>query len=372
MRLTCQRSDIEHATWIARTASNPIMPIYGHLLLEAQDDRVRLTAATPESCVIAEIGAQVSRPGAIAVPSRLFSELVSALQLPQVEIWSSGRQLHVAQGGHQTCISCLDASEFPPLDSDSLVYLGEVDSVTFRESAAQVWFCTSASGPPVFSGILMERRPNEEKITMVATDSFRMAVRSFPASGTQEFSMVVPAKIIKEVGYACAVPAAFPVQLFAAKDMRRVVFHLRFPEGFALLRASFVSQLLSCSYPDYLQLIPRNYATRIVVDAGMFAHSCRIVQLFTPSPLQFTASVAEQQLRIYASSPEGTGESKIAARVEGEDAQFVLGSEFVMEMLRAVREPEVAIDFQDPVRPVCFRVPGRDDWISIIMPMVPS
>lgn len=371
MRVTFHQPDVELATRIARPSLNPIMPIYGHLLLEAQNDHLRLTAVAPESYVIVTVGAQVSQPGAIAVPSRLFSDLISLLQPSQLEMWTSGHQLHIVQGEYIARISCLSAEEFPALDNESFVPLAEVDSTTFREAMAQVGFCVSGSGIPVFSGILMERKAGEG-ITAVATDSFRMAVCSFSASGLQEFRAVVPAKIVKEVSQVCSyVPSAFPIRLSATQDMRRIMFDLVFPERFALQRAIFVSQLIPGSYPDYSQIIPNERTVRVTVSASELMNACLVAQIFASSrALQITTNSAKQQLQICASSPEGTGEVKIAARIVGGEAQFAINSEYVVEMLRAIRASEVVIDFLNPVRPVCFRIPGRDDWVGIIMPLV--
>ena len=75
------------------------------------------------------------------------------------------------------------------------------NALTHGEGVAQVARAASKDeARPVLTGILVE--VNREGVTMVATDSYRLAVREVPATGEGEATALVPERAMSEVGRA--------------------------------------------------------------------------------------------------------------------------------------------------------------------------
>ncbi len=81
MRITCERSYLAMALGVAGRAvsSRNTLPILSNVLLETEDDRLKLTATDLDTAIRCVIPASIAENGSVAVPSGILSDVVSKL-----------------------------------------------------------------------------------------------------------------------------------------------------------------------------------------------------------------------------------------------------------------------------------------------------
>ena len=373
MRLTVQQEDL-HRGLSAVSRAVPVrstLPITSNILLEAEGDRLTLSATDVETIVITyTVAAEVTEPGAITLPSRLLSDFVATLPPQPIELSLAerSRQVSLSCARNEASIGGQDAEDFPPIppvdDSGSL----ELDAAAIRRAISQVVFAAATDDSrPVLTGVHFAIRGDGLKLA--AADGFRLAVHSLEVpSGTPEREAIVPARALGELARLLA-EVAEPITItFNAANTQVLV---------DLGHATLIAQLIQGTFPNYEQLIPSGHATRTEIAVGEFMRETRIASIFARDGsgiVRLVASPGENgapgRLLVTARAEEvGNNEGEIDALVEGEEAKIAFNSRYLIEVLGALDSDRVAIETSSPSSPGVLRPVGDEDYVHVVMPM---
>src|SRR5882762_10271806 len=80
---------------INHAVTNKQLPILSHILLETKNGQVHLSATDLEIGIQADIPVDIEEEGVIAVPSKLFSELITNLPQEKITLQSHDNSLEV-------------------------------------------------------------------------------------------------------------------------------------------------------------------------------------------------------------------------------------------------------------------------------------
>jgi DNA polymerase-3 subunit beta len=146
---------------------------------------------------------------------------------------------------------------------------------------------------------------------------------------------------------------------------------------FRLKNIELVSQLVQGTFPQYGQLIPQSYNTRVVVDVAQFLRAAKTASIFasdgggivrlvmTPggelNPGKITISARSEEI--------GDDVGEIDAIVEGEEAKIAFNGKYLIDVLSVLRETQVALETTNPSSPGVLRPVGVDNYIHVVMPM---
>ena len=110
-------------------------------------------------------------------------------------------------------------------------------------------------------------------VVMTATDGFRMSVKTLelpdPVQSGQE--IIVPVRALNELGRIIG-DVDSPVEITVTPNGGQVLFHCD--------NIDLVSRLIDGKFPDYERIIPKQYATRSVMDRNTFLQSARQASVF--------------------------------------------------------------------------------------------
>src|SRR5207237_653337 len=118
---------------------------------------------------------QVQEEGVALVPARLLADMVKSFEQAPVEFEAQESQATIVCSNYRGTVRCLPAEDFPILQeaAGTRVQVGAHD---FALAASQVARAASRDeARPILTGVLLEITP--EGLTMVATDSYRLALR---------------------------------------------------------------------------------------------------------------------------------------------------------------------------------------------------
>ena len=124
MKVFVNQQQLAHCVSIVSRAVSPrsTLPVLSNILIKTDDGRLRLSATNLELGITCWMGAKVEGEGAITVPSRTFTDLVSNLPNEQVSLVldNSTHTLNVKCGTSETNIKGIDAEEFPPIPEPNI------------------------------------------------------------------------------------------------------------------------------------------------------------------------------------------------------------------------------------------------------------
>jgi DNA polymerase-3 subunit beta len=65
----------------------------------------------------------------------------------------------------------------------------------------------------------------------------------------------------------------------------------------------------------------------------------------------------------------GDSRGELPATVEGSDIQIAFNARYVLDALGVIGEDEVELLFDGPLSPGLLRIPGKDHYLYVIMPV---
>ena len=375
MKITCKQQDLSRGLTAVSHAvsSRSTLPILSNILLATDQGRLKLAATNLEIGINCWVDAQIHEEGTTTVPAKLLTDLVSGLpQAPvDISVAEDTNLLTIKSLGSIANIKGMDASEFPLIPSAEG---GEppvlLDAVLLKEMIAEVAFAAADDDSrPVFTGVQVQ--VNEEKITFAAADAFRLAVRVAPLPGDDHprGDILVPARTLTEL--ARILPAEGPVEMIVTPNRSQVLFHTP--------QLDLVSRLIDGTFPNFRQIIPKEHATRAVVETKLFAEAVKRAALFARDSSNITRvkinpgendGLEPGALTVEATAEDlGDNTSTVNAAVDGPELQIIFNVKYLADVLAVIGTPEVALEANGATKPGVIKPVGASDYTYVIMPM---
>ncbi|MBM4414969.1 MAG: DNA polymerase III subunit beta [Chloroflexi bacterium] len=373
MQLRCQQDQLHRGLSAVSRAvpARTVLPITGHVLLEAEGGHVKLSATDAETIAITyTIDAAVAQPGSITLPSRLLSDFVATLPREEITITLAerSRQASLSCARNDASIGGMDPDEFPPIPPVQGTGAVQVEPERLRTALEHVVFAAATDDSrPVLTGVHFAVGP--ESIRLATADGFRLAVYTLElAQSGLERDVIVPARALAEL--ARLLPeAAQPVTMTVNTAQTQVLFDLG--------HATLIANLIQGTFPNYQQLIPASSTMRSEVAVGEFKQAVRLASIFARDGSGIVRLIASPgtggqpgKLMVTARADEvGNNEAVIDALVAGDEARIAFNSRYLIEVLNVLTTDRVAIETTSPSSPGVVRPVGDDRYVHVVMPM---
>ncbi|HSI98292.1 MAG TPA: DNA polymerase III subunit beta, partial [Gaiellaceae bacterium] len=254
LRATCRRDELAGALGIVSRAlsSRGAVQVLSGIHLLAESGKLTLAATDMEISLRATISGEVSGDGAVVVPGRLLTDLARLLPDETVTLASEEGDgvLTVVSGSHSSRLNVYSAEDFPRLPPTD-VPLHTVAASALLATIEKVARAASRDeSRPVLTGVLV--RFEGTKLTMAATDSYRLAVKETAlGEAGPELDAIIPARALQELTRLAA--GAETVQLGVHEN------HVVFSAGDVWL----TSRRIDGQFPNYEQLLPDSFEAEI-------------------------------------------------------------------------------------------------------------
>jgi DNA polymerase-3 subunit beta len=203
---------------------------------------------------------------------------------------------------------------------------------------------------------------------MVATDSYRMAMRDLPGKNTipSEEDLLVPARALSELqrlptGAITAGGETDKVGVAASSS------EITFWQG----NVQISTRLLEGRYPDYKQLIPDSYPNRLHLGKETFLAALRRVQLLVrdnTTPVRLSMRQAGVDLAVQ-SQDVGDAAEAVDGDYTGEDLVIAFNPAYLIDGVEAVSGDEVIVETADATRAATVRGAEDDHFRYLLMPV---
>lgn len=381
MRVSCLQENLSRGLNIVGRAVSPrsTLPVLGNILLATDEGRLKLAATNLEIGIVCWIGAKVEDDGAVTAPARLLSEFVSQLPAERIDMDLSVRtlMLNLKCARYDTNIKGIDASEFPIIPTSDGAEVIRIEAETLRKMINQVAFAAATDeSRPTLTGV--NARFNDKRLTLAATDGFRLAVRSteLATAAPEKSEVIIPSRALTELSRIIgllpkAEGEAQMVEITIASARNQILFHL--PD------VDMVSQLIDANFPNYEAIIPKSFATRTIIDTQAALRALRVANLFARDSsnivrFQMTPGHdgAPASLTMTATSAEsGDNLANLDVIIEGPEGEIAFNGRYMLDVLNVIDEPQIALETTRASAPGVVRPVGvgPEEFTCVVMPM---
>jgi len=342
-------------------SSRTTLPILSGIHLSASGDEVVFQSTDLEISIKTKTKARIEDPGQTVVPGRLITDIVRSLPEAAVVFETTGPGAAMITCGQSTftvkTLSAEDFPKFPEVSPDSSVSL---PSDLFSKVVHQVSKAVSKDETrPVLTGVLVVLE--DEVLRMVATDSYRLCLREMKLEGTAgSLEVVVPGRAIDDVARLAS--SAETVTLGVSENQVLFTFG----------ETMFISRRIEGSFPNYRQLIPKEYQTRAVVDKGEFIEAVKRVSLLAQhnAPLRIGVNTADHIMTLTAQTQDvGDAKEDIEIQPTGDDVEIAFNHAYLMDGVSVAEGDKIALEVISPLKPGIIKVVESEDFIYLLMPV---
>jgi DNA polymerase-3 subunit beta len=359
VKFRCDRDELSEALQTVQRAvsSRPGIPALTGVLVNASGAELVLATTDLEVSARLHLSVLVQDEGVALIPARLLADMVKSFEQAPVELQADGGQARITCSNYEGNLRCLPAEEFPILQEPSGTRV-KVEAASFGEGVGQVTRAASRDeARPILTGVLLE--VGREGLTMVATDSYRLSVRELTATAEGEAKALVPERALSEAGRAALGDEKGEMELYV--DQGQVAFRTG--------RLTLTSRLIEGEFPNYRQLLPEQYESRLTASRTQLLDAVRRVGLLaresSPVKMEFNAL----GVRLSSSSPDlGGAVEVVEAQYEGEELTVAFNPGYVVDGLTGATGDRVHVEVRDGLKPAVIRGEG-EAFVYLVMPV---
>lgn len=375
MKFTCTKENLAKGLLLvgSLTAKSTNLPILGNVLITANESGVEFVTTNLELAISSSIRAKVDEPGSFTVPVKMLSDYIALLPDGQIELEVQENELQISCHGTSTKIKGSPSDEFPviPKIEDGEIYM--VDSGKLKSAISDVAFSVAKNDiRPELAGIQVDiSYENEDGMTLASTDSYRLSQRKVELlQGQEAKSFIVPSKTAQEFIRLLGVVGG---KVLGDEEVHT---HLQVNETQIALRSEVfevVSRLIDGKYPDYRQIIPASFATKVTLSKEIITKHIKAASLFTltgTNAVKIEISAKEKQISLSSASAQtGAHESTMDVEVEGNDTSIVLNHRYLLDGLSHMPEGDIEIMLNGSDSPSLLRSKQHPQFLYIVMPI---
>lgn len=375
MKFRCERDDLLGAVQFASRAisTRATLPVLSGLRIEAlEGGRVRVAATDLELTMETAFTAAVDEPGKTIVPGRLFGEVTRSLAAGQVSVAGTDGEVEIGSGRGQFRVKALAPDDYPSLPiedeatSDAAIE-ATLDADTLASALSQVVRSASTDeSRQILTGVLWEL--SQKEVTLAATDSYRLSVRSLPIEGGPDEvrQVVLPARALGELARALG-GGAESVKAIVKENL--VSFTISGGSEPGLDNALIGSRFIEGEFPKYRQLLPEGYPNALTVEKEALLDVTKRVGLLAQNNLPLKLRLGSE-LEISAHTPDvGEGQEVLDANFDGESLVIAFNPQFLYDGVSAVRSEEVVVQVGDGLKPAIIQAKGDSTFTYLLMPV---
>ena len=314
----------------------PQLPQLSGVMIEATKDEVVLSIFDYEVAARVQIAAAVEAPGKVLVQARLLSEIVSKLPASSVSLVIDETRLQVTSGSSKFSLSSMATTDYPDTPEFPAA-TGKVSAAEFTNSVAKVASAASREEvTPVLTAVMIQA--DAKNLTMVATDRFRVAVKSLPWTGKAiDRDVLIPARVLNEIAKTFSHEG--DLELAFGETEKEMI-------GFSSGNKTVSTATIKGKYPAVLQLFPEDTENFAVLNNQDLLNATRRVALVVDreKPLRYKFSEGELSLESIGSDVADASE-QIACSLKGGETLVSLRPQFLSDALAGLDAENVKIGF---------------------------
>lgn len=361
MKFRCERDVLADAVGSAgRAATNRTgtLPVLAGVRIEVAGDVLTVTGTDLELTIQLSIEVGGDKDGAVVVPARLVGDIVKALPAGAVEMELRDEEVSISAGRSQFSVRPLALDDYPTQTEPSADAV-TLAADTMADALRQVVRAASTDDArAVLTGVLLASE--DDGLRMVATDSYRLAVRDLPDSsmlGSGQ-KVLIPGRALSELQRVMGDAEQLTVRL----GEREAAFEA------GSTRLS--TRLIEGEFPNYRNLLPSSSPNLLTVDKTAILEAIRRVKILAQDSTPVRLTLGGETVQITAITQDvGNAAEEIDAGYDGTEMTVAFNPDYLSAGIEAIDSDEVTLATMDPMKPAVLRGVGQDDYLYLLMPV---
>ena len=343
-----------------KTSSN----LPGAIYITTKNGQVELQGNDFELGIRLTIDGDIKEPGTLVVGSRYFQELIRKLPGDTIELYKpeDGNSLTITSGSSEFNLVTLHPDDFSLVEQIHDQDHVNIDSFAMKELIDLTNYAAATDEDrPVFTGALLEIKENE--VTMVATDTHRMAVKKITIDepATTPMRAIIPTKTLTEVSRL--LPTDNPAMINIIWNRTQIVFNFE--------SIYIISRLIEGTYPEYEKVIPSQFDSSAVIDRREFAGAVDRVSLLAKdiSYNVIRYDWAESNVTLSTQNTEiGMAKEDVAVEFKGTPFTISFNGRYISDILRHSTGDNIHL-FLKQNGPVVIRQDNNPNYTYVVTPV---
>ena len=367
MKIICYKDKILKAinSVVKGVASKTTMPILEGILIQTNDNEIKLTTYDLEIGIEYVIECDVKEQGSTVVNAIMFSEIIRKLPDTEINISvNSNNLLEIECEGALYKLATMNPDEFPELPKIEIENSIEIEQNALKNMIRKTIFAVSTEeSRPIFTGCLFEIENN--KLSLVAVDGFRLALRSmYLNKQSNNFSAVIPGRTLNEVNKIIS-DSFEPIKIGVSKNQAL----------FEMENCKIVTRILDGEFLNYKNVIPNTWETRIRVNKNNIQNCFERISLISSSAVEkekkYPVKVNVDIGKVVISCTNQTGDAKeeLYVSTEGKNLEAGFNPKYFLDSFKAIDDEEVYIEFGSSISPCLVKSVENNDYTYMILPI---
>ncbi len=343
-----------------------IIPILNGVKFELNKEGLYLTASDSELTIKAFIDKKDIKKieeGSIIIQSKYILDIIRKMPSDDINFeLMDGLKIKIYSDNSQYDLNCLDPKEYPSLKLEEVDNPIVLDGTTFKSIISQTAFAISTQElRPLLTGLNFNIVG--DVLECIATDSYRLAKKNIKLSTPvdADINIVIPGKNIMELDKIITDEEAVEMHIFSNKVL------------FKYKNIIFQSNLLSGTYPNTSNLIPKDFAIIISTKLNDFFSSIDRAALLTQNKDKniVKMKLKDSQLVINSYASEiGKVEEKLSVETS-KDATIDISfsAKYMLDALKTIKDEEILILLNGEVKPIVIKSVTDESLIQLILPI---
>jgi DNA polymerase-3 subunit beta len=347
--------------------------VLANVLLNADEETqtVKLCAFDLSLGIQTSFPAQVKSGGVLTLPAKLLGDIIS--RLPDGEITlddgavetDAGITVTITSASGRYQVRGLGADDFPELptieDGDSVELPAEALIDGLKSS---LFSASSDETKQVLTGVHLNVQ--SEGLEFAATDGHRLAVvqtvNEEGAPAQETLAVTVPAKALQEL-----------IKMLERSSNTSVA--VKFDPAQAVFEwgdQRLTSRLLEAQYPNYQQLLPKQFSHQMTVDRRLFLGALERISVLADQRNNIVKLSLDPAGTVQVSvdaQDVGSGQETVEAQISGEAMDVAFNVRYLIEGLKVVTSTEVQLQLNTPTSPAVLVPLGSLKMQYLVMPV---
>jgi DNA polymerase III subunit beta len=296
--------------------------------------------------------------GVAVVPAKLLSDISRALPAGAVTVEVADDEARISSGRSQFAVRTIPAQEFPQLPEPAERSVS-LDAAAFADALRQVVSAASNDeSRPILTGVLMAAEA--DGLRLVATDSYRLAVRDLPGTSVLDEGqqVLVPSTALKELSRLLGGTETVTLRL-GERDVAFEVGDVR-----------VTSRLIEGDFPNYRGLIPSSQPNQLRVSRDGLLEALRRVRLLAREATPVRLVMTPDTLELLAITQDvGQAREELDAKYSGNELTVAFNPEYLIAGIEVTPGDEITLETIDALKPALVRAVDSPDFLYLLMPV---
>ena len=383
MEIVCQQSDLNIAIQLVNKAvsSRPTHPILSNILFTADEvtNKISLTGFDLNLGIQTSFDANVDKSGAITIPSKILSEIVSKLpsESPvtlKVEEDTENILLKSDRGSFNLKgIASDDYPKLPFVESGTSL---DINPAGFLQALKLTMFSSSNDeSKQLLTGVNFKFK--DQSLESAATDGHRLAVvltsegENFSKleminnlnTGDDYLSVTIPTRSLREI------------EKLVNTKLKEDTIKLFYDKGQVVFISSnqiITTRTLEGNYPNYAQLIPDNFSKVFKFERNLIINSLeRIAVLADQQSSVVKININDDNFASISADAQDIGNAKelLPVSFNCDQIEIAFNVRYLLEGLRVISSENILLKCNLPTTPAVLVPDDDSSFTYLVMPV---